>query len=60
VRHGAAAGLRELLREQAAAAAVEAPLEDFNSGWACAGNSGMTSRLEDHWDNLGCALSDTC
>lgn len=44
VRHGAAAGLRELLREQAAAAAVEVPLEDVNSGWACAGNSGTQSR----------------
>lgn len=41
VRHGAAAGLRELLREQAAAAAVEVALEDINSGWACAGNSGL-------------------
>jgi hypothetical protein len=40
VRHGAAAGLRELLREQAAAAAVEVPLDSINSGWACAGNSG--------------------
>lgn len=40
VRHGAAAGLRELLREQAAAAAVEAPLEDINTGWACSGNAG--------------------
>jgi hypothetical protein len=40
VRHGAAAGLRELLGAQAAAAAVEAPLADVNTGWACAGNSG--------------------
>lgn len=44
VRHGAAAGLRELLREQAAAAAVEVPLEDINSGWASAGNSGKQAR----------------
>lgn len=43
VRHGAAAGLRELLREQAAAAAVEVPLEDINSGWACAGSSGTNT-----------------
>ncbi|WIA33345.1 hypothetical protein OEZ86_006482 [Tetradesmus obliquus] len=40
VRHGAAAGLRELLREQAAAAAVEAPLADATSGWASPGGAG--------------------
>lgn len=43
VRHGAAAGLRELLREQAAAAGVEAPLADPNTGWACPGNTGRQS-----------------
>lgn len=40
VRHGAAAGLRELLREHAAAAAVEAPLLDNTSGWASPGGAG--------------------
>lgn len=40
VRHGAAAGLRELLREQAAAAAVEAPMLDNTSGWASPGGAG--------------------
>ena len=34
VRHGASAGLREILRYQAAAAAVEAPVDDSESGWA--------------------------
>jgi hypothetical protein len=40
VRHGAAAGLRELLREQASAAGVEAPLADSSSGWGFAGGTG--------------------
>lgn len=40
VRHGAAAGLRELLREQAGAAAVEAPLADASSGWASPSGEG--------------------
>lgn len=52
VRHGATAGLRELLREQAAAAAVEVPLEDINSGWACAGNSGTTTATLILWQSL--------
>eukprot|EP00878_Enallax_costatus_P025679 GHUV01027498.1.p1 GENE.GHUV01027498.1~~GHUV01027498.1.p1 ORF type:complete len:859 (+),score=296.21 GHUV01027498.1:363-2939(+) len=51
VRHGAAAGLRELLREQAAAAAVEAPLLDSTSGWASPGGVGLR--------RLGVVLPDT-
>ncbi|KAG2490891.1 hypothetical protein HYH03_010808 [Edaphochlamys debaryana] len=40
VRHGAALALRELLRAQAAAAGVEAPLDSVPTGWASAGGSG--------------------
>jgi len=40
VRHGAAVALREVLRYQAACAAVEAPLADLSSGWAEAGGEG--------------------
>lgn len=40
VRHGAAVALRELLRVQAGAAGVEAPMADEVSGWVMAGGSG--------------------
>jgi hypothetical protein len=43
VRHGAAAGLREVLREQAAAAAVEAPVADVSSGWVAGPGGGAWS-----------------
>ena len=40
VRHGASVALREVLRGQAAAAGVVAPLADQTSGWCSPGGSG--------------------
>lgn len=40
MRHGAAVALRELLRSQAEAAAVEAPVADISSGWCEPGGEG--------------------
>jgi hypothetical protein len=41
VRHGAAAGLRDVLSQQAAAAGVDAPLAGDASGWAAPGGAGV-------------------
>lgn len=56
VRHGAALGLREILRSQAPAAAVIAPLAASPHGWTCANGEGKLKLGEVGKDHVAFAV----